>query len=572
MIWDLLRATDQGAMTGVDGATIDGQLSLFDDVTAASARTGLLASARGVGFLPEFTDLAAAVSLPLTAAAGAYVIYDSFFGTHHRYYKLELDPLGPSGYSTVAGLPTGWGLDFAGWQYEPMINGGSGGVLMGSYPPLFVLTQSYHYHSIGDYHTCGGFFGFASGGWVDCTGGAETNELVPDYGNANCGSAHWLDCLRFDSLGVSGTDISAATAVGTAMYINVTDVVDAADPTLGAFTFAETDLNSTGFCGFYGSNPFDTSKQYDCLIAALPVSAVYTALQGPLVSNPGGAVVTAPVPSGVDWTSNVPDLAELAGGATSIEADPCLRLFVDHYLAGAAWPLPDCTGDAPNTIPLPQPPDPNQTCDDYVSMLATIGYIGDASCVTLPETSADPRVGPGGPVKITWPVPGGGIRVLSPWSWPDPIPQIQPEQTLTIYQNPDDTPPIDTGTGGDGGGGGTDTSCAPVSVPSLDLTPLENVDFGNKFPFGVVAWMKNGIAGWDTGLSDAPTLTLPMFYDNFGSTDPVNTTIDLSRFDPFMITFRALLVLEATIGAIWAYGSAALGWGRGGEQLTFPGM
>jgi hypothetical protein len=86
--------------------------------------------------------------------------------------------------------------------------------------------------------------------------------------------------------------------------------------------------------------------------------------------------------------------------------------------------------------------------------------------------------------------------------------------------------------------------------PALDLSPLTGLTAGDSFPFGLIAWAKDGIIGEATTGTDGP-----------GDITVFGITLPLGDLDPFMDLVRAALAFSMVAGVVWVYTRRTLGWG-----------
>jgi hypothetical protein len=202
----------------------------------------------------------------------------------------------------------------------------------------------------------------------------------------------------------------------------------------------------------------------------------------------------------------------------------------------------------PTTMPvlLPQPL-LNETYDQYLTRLTTLGWLGVAVPLDLTDTSAETQLGPSAPVRITV-TTTVGTQTLSPLAWPAAPPRIAPTAGLSITRNPATTAPATAAPpppGTTGGGG----SC---SCPPLDLTPITGASVGSKFPFGVFTWITHAIGLFDV----SPTTPEVHFPVHLGSTSVHSFAdddfyVNLGFFDGYMSTMRLLLTFFMWAAAIW---------------------
>jgi hypothetical protein len=202
----------------------------------------------------------------------------------------------------------------------------------------------------------------------------------------------------------------------------------------------------------------------------------------------------------------------------------------------------------PTTMPvlLPQPL-LNETYDDYLARLVTLGWLGVAVPLDLTDATAETQLGPSAPVRITV-TTTVGTQTLSPLAWPATAPRINPTAGLSIARNPATVAPATSGPPppGAGGGGG---SC---SCPPLDLTPITGASLGSKFPFGVFTWITHAI-----GIFDVEPITPDFNFPFFLGTTSVHDFgeshyhVQLHWWDTYMGAMRDLLTFFMWVAAIW---------------------
>lgn len=221
------------------------------------------------------------------------------------------------------------------------------------------------------------------------------------------------------------------------------------------------------------------------------------------------------------------------------------------------------------TVALPQPR-LNETATQYRSRLRALGFLGT---ITLSENAGVdvlPEFGPNVVTSIT--VGTDTYPLLDPW--PDPPPTLTvpgASTTVTIEHNPSTAPapaPGGPGSAADPppgnapppGGGGTIT-VGDCTCPAPDFSPITDVDYGDKFPFGVVS-LVGGFLG--TTLNASPDA--PVFDFDFGwlGITP-HYVVDLDVMDAYMATFRAILSFCIWIGGLWWFGSRWFGFSGSGD-------
>jgi hypothetical protein len=154
--------------------------------------------------------------------------------------------------------------------------------------------------------------------------------------------------------------------------------------------------------------------------------------------------------------------------------------------------------DMPFAIPRPFN---YETYDDYIARLASLGYVGTITENDLTDETADTTVGPNGVPRLQLQLGTDTTSTtLNRSAWPTTVPRARRGVSIQVWRNPgdvpspppdptDDVPNPDPGAGGGGGGSG---SC---SCPPLNLGPLESLNAGSQFPFGVFTWLASSYDG-----------------------------------------------------------------------------
>jgi hypothetical protein len=312
-------------------------------------------------------------------------------------------------------------------------------------------------------------------------------------------------------------------------------------------------------------------------------------------------------------TPNTEGALNAVGATTSepLTANQYGALFAMNRAVDPTWN----PGDE-GTTPLPQP-DPKETYGQYTKRLRDLGYLG--SIVLLDDTDYDPfasldygaqgyaAVEPlaapfppgtcdGGacvPAVVATPTTLTRIKVGSaistdPWRvylpdgqfqpWPDTPPRIDLKKTprITLYKVPDTyVPPINPDPNGtaDGppGGGDSGGKCNPPPIHSVDFVPLESLDLGNKFPFGIFG-MLSTVVGYFNVSPVTPEVNIDFHgiaTDTIGSfvsvTGDWSYDVKLDHFDSYMSEIRTILSFVLWVGAVWYIGAALLGFRAGGD-------
>jgi hypothetical protein len=194
---------------------------------------------------------------------------------------------------------------------------------------------------------------------------------------------------------------------------------------------------------------------------------------------------------------------------------------------------------------------PNETYSDYVARLTAAGYVGTVTEVD--ETTAVEGYGPSAVTKVLYTPSGSPQKVLDPLLWPSTDPNIADNQAITVRKNTTDADPATT----DQPSGSDCSTCA------INWVPIESLDVGTKFPFGVPAWVA-GIFGGLTFADSCPTLSIgkPTALGG-GSIDiPFCSTEWEDTYRPIVFP-----ILEAvmTLAAVALLGVKIFGIGSGGD-------
>lgn len=163
----------------------------------------------------------------------------------------------------------------------------------------------------------------------------------------------------------------------------------------------------------------------------------------------------------------------------------------------------------PNAMDLLKPL-ANETYGDYAARLVSSGYLG--SITDTEETTELPGYGPDAVTRVI-----ATTHVYDPLHWPSTQPVINAYSGLTVRHNPSTATPAPT-EGQEPTCGTSGTPCVSVdNTPdpgqaacdtcAIDWTPIEGLDIGSKFPFGVPAWV-SGFFGGITFVDNCPTLSI----------------------------------------------------------------
>jgi hypothetical protein len=557
-----------GYTSGSDGASIADYFSALSDeqseyavgrLTGALVDVGAEASLAEMAGAGAVLPIATVVGGAVVIAVGGYITYKLVShwldGTDHTtYVRFDRAYLGGATV-TVPGSPYVMGTD-----YEPMSTSVAGMVPFGWFHRSIGGGQYAWVFNYGMEIAYGGAPGVCDPGYTPCY---PTFSQYDTYGPTTAGVTRAEDCA---TLGITECarfpDDSGQSGLATALSVAATATVHALDGTHNPLTVhLDTDAYAPGHLldsETEGAKCLVGSWAQDahCEVAYITDTDVNTVLPRVVTqTDPGGDTIVAPT-----FTPTDP---RTTGGRTAIATslgDDCGRNIFNHIVDPSEFPYYGCVPESqdPNVGPTTAEPAPptdfalpvpnvNETYDAYLTRLRALGYVGTVTDVEASEANADPQMGPQGVVSVQ-----DGTSVYRSASWPGTDPTVALGADLTIVHNPDDVPPAEGGgePPGGGGGGGGDCSCPPI-----DLTPLESVHASDHFPFGLYAWVRDGLVGG----SDT---TAPTFDISF----PYTTTmhVDLAVLDPLAIVVRASVLFLATFGVIWSAAHKLLGWGGGG--------
>jgi hypothetical protein len=547
-VWDILRARQMTGVVGSDGATIGDFLDglgtaqedrIFGQVIESAVRTGTvprLAAAAGATelFLPLATLGAVAV--------GGYIIWKMTRtdGTS-AYIPFKTSRLGGSVVVQPSVMHYGSKLRKASWQYE------TSGVNAGTY----AFQQKYD--------ICRNVTGT-----IQC-GTGEGSSATYIYGFFH---------VNNDPDGFTGPCVASPTscygsgaAYGNADYNDVIAAGSALTQTQIALNGVNTPLKATRVdLNLPGNNLGSGGVACTITVGAADCWAVRT----PTIEQAGTAVTTADPAPGAQHVVTTGQPVPAATPPTTSTLDPmkpvtdgdaCFRAFINHYLDAAHYDYGGCTTASPTapgstdapltTFTLPQPRI-NETYATYLQRLRDLGYVGTAIEHTLDGAHAQPERGPSAVVEVQ----RNRTTIYQATDWPSPAPTIGLGDGLDIWRNPGDGGPSDPNPppGGDGGGGS-----------SIDLTPLEDIDIGCKFPFGLLCYAKD-VTEWFNVTPTAPswTLTVPLVtVAGHGYGPWTYGPVDLAYLDTYMGWIRALIALVIGIGTAYYLAGKLFGFEAG---------
>ena len=321
-----------------------------------------------------------------------------------------------------------------------------------------------------------------------------------------------------------------------------------------------------------------------CVTAYVPDQTFEALAPDVTTTNPGGqeSTTTHPVPS---------DAGNNTDRGSIPTPGPCTRRIINNLLAPSTYPYPGCADPGedvenpatPQPMPEPQPvtlrlPPPllTETATQYFRRLRALGWLGSAHTTTTAEPY--PGVGPGWIVAVNGhpiyvsnpsPIPGVG-ETQTRLPWPNPAPTLSPTEDVTVIQNPttmedplnpgEEIPvPVPDGVG--------DSTCEPWVDAELDLSPLTELDFGGKFPFGVPGYL-GGVLDLFVGGPVAPVFTfdipLPAVGGYAGGSFEYGP-VDLDVLDPYMSVLRTIFAVVLWIAGVWYLGASLIGFRGAGD-------
>jgi hypothetical protein len=263
---------------------------------------------------------------------------------------------------------------------------------------------------------------------------------------------------------------------------------------------------------------------------------------------------------------------DLAMGA--VAADPTLAAAIDTAL------FPGTGGGTETaTVTLPAPYS-TETAPDYRERLRNLGFLGTVVFLDADEGSPEEELRPVlalGPeivtaVRVATPTITTTFPVTSPW--PDPAPRLEvpgETTTVTVVRNPVGAPvpapgtPPPPGSAPPGGGGIGPGDC---SCPPPDFTPITGIDYGDKFPFGVLALAAGFLGTTIFASPDAPVFDFDFSgfqAGGFGPYDLGHYTVDLNVLDAYVAIVRTLMAYAIWIGGLWWFGTRWFGFKGGGD-------
>jgi hypothetical protein len=281
--------------------------------------------------------------------------------------------------------------------------------------------------------------------------------------------------------------------------------------------------------------------------------------------NKTAGLLAVPRPASIDYGSAAADAVEAA-----IENDDVLGPKVGTILHPATG-----GGTESETIALPQPM-LNETAAQYRTRLRAAGFLGT---ITLSENAGVDILPEFGPLVVTSITVGvDTYPLLDPWPSPPPTLAVPgTTTTITVEHNPDTAPapgPGDPGSAEDpppgnapppGGGGIGPGDCA---CPPPDFSTITGIDYGTKFPFGVLALVTGVLGTTLYAAPAAPEFDLVVNDGEIGGhaiPGGGHYVVNLDVADSYVAVIRTLLSWCIWIGGLWWFGSRWFGFNATGD-------
>lgn len=328
------------------------------------------------------------------------------------------------------------------------------------------------------------------GGWVyrEITGSAEPN-ITPQYINNTYNSVYWRlsgsppSWSAWTGNGASALDVWCSTGLNYAD--GETGVIKALLQPMGVALYVSW---GGGYCN--GGTPYistPTSTTGDPADSPMGF-AVEPATSSQWSSDPNAVTLPGTEPTTCNLTC-------LENGTAAINCNtPTAQTGRD---AAACAALATSAGLQAGTFRLLDPL-PNETYITYEARLQNAGWLGTAT--NTQEGTALSGYGPLAITRVTYLDSDGKTVTLDPLNWPATAPVVAPGTSLTIRYNPSTAVPAPSVSSPSTSCGATaDTACQVEdistgpdnNVGTIDWTPLESLDLGSKFPFGVAAYINS---------------------------------------------------------------------------------
>lgn len=196
---------------------------------------------------------------------------------------------------------------------------------------------------------------------------------------------------------------------------------------------------------------------------------------------------------------------EACRAAVDRTVDPSWDRTTPNAPAGGSTQVVSGNVSSTSSFELPEPT-ADETIDSYVERLRALGYLGDITAVDdtmsypngsyaarlLPHSITTVQIGTATPIHIY----NTGTGAPSPWPTTATTILVNPATvtSITVGGVPSSYNPLahgattttETGAGATPGSAGFSCNC-----PSIDMSPLEAITYGSKFPFGVFTWFSS---------------------------------------------------------------------------------
>jgi len=231
---------------------------------------------------------------------------------------------------------------------------------------------------------------------------------------------------------------------------------------------------------------------------------------GPVTTtNPGGTTTATAYPATPASVSS--SSTQATAVRTIIKSNTITETYVVHILDPTDFPTNPIAD-----LDLPKP-DVNETYTAYIARLAALGFVGTITDVT--ETNDLSGYGPNAVTRVI-DTTASPSRVFDPLLWPSTDPIIHYDHDFTIRHNSSSATPQPTETPTQSNNCGTTADPCVITDPTtgpedgtdcstcaIDWTPIESLDVGTKFPFGVPTWFHDLLGGY-TFDGDCRTLSI----------------------------------------------------------------
>lgn len=188
-------------------------------------------------------------------------------------------------------------------------------------------------------------------------------------------------------------------------------------------------------------------------------------------------------------------------------------------------------------------PGVNEPYTEYIARLRAAGWLGTA---TVTEVALDEDLGPGAVHNVAiYDSTTHVATITRPWT----TERIAVEFNLRFRVNP-------------GGSGGVvppnttvpPTGCGPT-IPPIDFSPFEDIDFTDKFPFGIFGWVGSVLSPL-VASPETPIFDIPIDLPGVGDGE---IHVDLSPADPYFAVLRLLGTIGLGIASMYLFATSIMG-------------